>query len=174
MQNFRVIPNQLSQQILTKQVGSLVTAHVYYNPRFIKLAKNLHGEWNPKKKAWEFNSTLLEQVASIVEEVFGVSGLEPYPSCTLILTNYSERAAQEASLSFSRPLAVAYSRDSGATLPPDVYLLTGRIRSGGSGKNWYTIVENASFEIHHYPVACLNRQDVQRALQEEILTIKTH
>ena len=157
--------------IQVRRVASEAVVCCYYHPVFIEQAKALQGRWEPSTLSWHFTSKLMESLSELLWGLFHVDGLTPYPVCQLRVYEFSQQSFQEACMLFGRPVARAYGRDSGAYLQPDIYKFGGSVRSGGSSKNWRTIIDKATFEIHKYPTAALVREDVQTARAEGWLTI---
>ncbi|GAB4047665.1 hypothetical protein [Spirosoma litoris] len=155
-----------SDHIRIKRHQDNVFVWSYYHPVFLEDAKSLQGEWRSEYQCWQFNSSVVSYLPSLLDGLFHVNGLTKYPVCRLRINSYSTISSQDACILFNRPVARAFSRDSGALIQPDIYKLNGVFRSGGSKKNWRTILEEASFEIHHFPLAALNREDVLMAVKQ--------
>lgn len=156
--------------IRTVVTDKSVVVYSYYNDLFVRRARGLRGNW--VSGAWNFTPAVLEHVKAAVLECFGVDGTAPYEVCTLLVKGLDTGARTEGVELFGRPIAKAYGRDSGAKPGDDIFLLSGSFSSGGSVKNWSTNVNDATFEIHNFPIAALKRADVQKAIEEGWCEIK--
>lgn len=142
----------------------------YYNSDFVSKARGLQGKWDSGK--WVFPISIIEHVKKAMLDCYAVTGEYPYPVCVLACDNLNIEGYQSGAELFGRPIAKASGRDSGARLQDHVIKISGSITSGGSMKNWYTIVKNACIEIHKFPVAGLSRPDVKNAIEEGWCTVK--
>lgn len=149
-----------------------VEAHTPYSDVFVKGARNLKGKWDGKIQAWVFPKKLHTQVRNLMLQSFSVTGEEPYKTCIITIPHFTGSSEHCSDLNmFGRSIAFASGRDSGAKLADDVYLISGEIGSSGSVKWWRTTATEATFEIHDFPVAALAREDVQKALEDGIITV---
>lgn len=106
--------------------------HPRYNQIFYNKCKNLGGKWDYEAKAWAFLSVVQEEVEEI-EYLFDGEMIN------LKLTAKDFISETTDSITFmGYTLAKATSRNSGAELGEEVYLLEGSIGSGGSIANWKT------------------------------------
>lgn len=123
-----------------------------YNPVFVKRIKKAGGRWNPGNKTWEIDERSINTVRAIMREVYGQDDL-PQELVTVKVTigdkNLEEWRAPV--VLFGRTIASARGRDSGARPGEGVCFEKGGCDSGGSMKNWYTIVRAGS-EITIYDV----------------------
>lgn len=162
----------MKTQISLRKENNEIVVVVPFNEDFIKSAKNLQGKWNPTKKSWVFPGTVENYVKELLLKIYGVTGETTYPTCTLIIKNYSAEVMNNAVVLFGRTIAKASGRDTGARLGDDIIWLSGTYTSGGSRQYWKTIVENATFEIQNFPVARTEFEDVQQAIKEGWVEIK--
>lgn len=156
--------SEFAHVIQLKIIGSKAVVWGYYNPLFVEQAKSLKGEWNQTTQCWYFTDKLFAHLAELLLSQFHVDGKAPYPVCRLHVKQYSAQSYKEACMLFDRPIFRSYGRDSPILIQPDIYKLSGSFRTGGSHKNWRTIIEDACFEIHKFPTASLEREDVKAAL----------
>jgi hypothetical protein len=123
-----------------------------YNPSFVSKIKKAGGKWNPSNRTWEVDERSIDTVRSIMREVYGQDDL-PQELVTVKVTigdkNLEEWRAPV--VLFGRTIASARGRDSGARPGEGVCFEKGGCDSGGSMKNWYTIVRAGS-EITIYDV----------------------
>lgn len=115
-----------------------------YNAEFVKAVKNIGGaKWNGS--CWSVPEESLNAAREIMERIYGYSDITPDETVTLRITCNEELFARCASVSiFGKTLAHAWGRDSGAKVGEDVSLISGEIRSGGSVKNWRSVVTEGS------------------------------
>ncbi len=123
-----------------------------YNPNFVSKIKKAGGRWNPGNRTWEIDERSINTVRAIMREVYGQDDL-PQELVTVKVTigdkNLEEWRAPV--VLFGRTIASARGRDSGARPGEGVCFEKGGCDSGGSMKNWYTIVRAGS-EITIYDV----------------------
>lgn len=141
-----------------------------YNARFVSKARNFRGLW--KGGAWFFDDSIIEHVRELMIECFGTTGEEPYEECDLHVSEFSSSKERGPVSLFGRTMAYAFGRDSGAKLGDDIILLSGRCYSGGSFKNWRTIVDEATFIIRKFPVPSLDIPEVKEAINSGWCTVK--
>lgn len=133
-----------------------------YNKEFVERARNLRGVW--KNDAWWFDDSIVDYVRDALNEIFGTTGEVPYENCTLLITNFSDFTYQGPVTLFGRTIARAFGRDSGAKLGDDIVFISGNYDSGGSVKNWTTVVDDATFEIHNFPLPMTERTEIKSAI----------
>jgi len=150
-----------------------ISVQTTYNAEFVTKAKNLGGKWDSLSKSWIFSESVLDYVKEILIQIYGVTGETTYQTCTLVVKNYSAEVVTGAVVLFGRTIAKASGRDTGARLGDDIIWLSGNYTSGGSAKYWKTIVENGNFEIQNFPVARTEFEDVQKAIAEGWVEIKS-
>lgn len=124
-----------------------------YNPEFVNAANNLAGRWESDKKIWEFPKKVEGEVRAALIDAYGTDGSDAPQLVDLIVDVLDDWDAARAPLRLG-PIEIcrAFGRDSGAKLASDVVLVTGRIRSGGSMKNWRTCAnEGTQFKILDVP-----------------------
>lgn len=141
-----------------------------YNSCFVTKARGLKGTWD--KGQWLFNTSVAGHVKNAMLECYGVTGETPYEIVTLVVSGYDDYERQKGIELFGRPIAKAFGRDSGAKAQDGIFLIEGQFTSGGSVKNWQTVAKNATFEIHNYPKAALNRADVKEAIEKGWCRVK--
>lgn len=123
-----------------------------YNPVFVKRIKKAGGKWNASNRTWEVDERSIDTVRSIMREVYGQDDL-PQELVTVKVTigDKSLNEWRAPVVLFGRIIASARGRDSGARPGEGVCFEKGGCDSGGSMKNWYTIV-SAGSEITIYDV----------------------
>lgn len=152
------------------QINGVIIVKTPYNKNFVDKARNLRGSW--KKEAWVFDDSIEDYVKDALIECYGTTGEEVVEYCSLVITNYSGYERGRPLELFGRTIARAYGRDSGAKLGDNIIWISGKYRSSGSVKNWSTDVENATFEIQHFPLPRTKFEDVQDAISEGWCSVK--
>ena len=112
--------------------------------------KNLGGSrWDGEAKAWIVNASFEGHVRQKLSEIFGTDGQTAVEGIKIRVTFKEKVFADQGPVSFGgKVFARAKGRDGGAKTGEDVALLKGEIDSGGSMKNWGSIVRaGAVFEV---------------------------
>lgn len=123
---------------VTKKDSIITLKHDRYNTILVEKCKNLGGKWDADEKVWVFNAIVEDKVEEL-ELLFNsnVAQIE-------VTANEDLFGSQEAVYCCGYPIAKARGRDSGANLCDGVAMISGRINSGGSMKNWCTFVDKDS------------------------------
>ncbi|OQA07948.1 MAG: hypothetical protein BWY65_01679 [Firmicutes bacterium ADurb.Bin373] len=116
-----------------------------YNPEFVSKIKKAGGRWNASSKTWECDERSVEAVRAIMREVYGMDDM-PQELVTVRVTVGDRNISKHTGpvVLFGRTIASAYGRDSGAKIGEGVCFEAGGCTSGGSVKNWYTVIESGS------------------------------
>ena len=135
--------------------GSDISVGSPFHPAFVNRAKELGGKWDSTAKVWTFDARDEDDVRALCRAVYGTDGSPDTKLVDLRITFKSgARAGQRAVYVCGREIARAWGRDSGAKLGEGVKLVEGRITSGGSSKNWATVVDAGSvFIVRDVPEA---------------------
>ena len=117
-----------------------------YNPDFISKVKLMGGKWDAGRRVWKVDEGLIEDVRSVMREVYGRDDRgELSGTCTVIVSFSEDVDGYKSPVTvFGRVIASAYGRDSGAKVGEGCAFLEGRPESGGSMKNWCTTVPAGS------------------------------
>lgn len=129
-----------------------------YHPDFPTRAKKLGGKWEPASRRWCFDIRDVDRVAGMCRDIFGTDGESPetLETITVRLTCKGTSASASGIYFAGRSVCYATGRDSGAKLSEGVILLSGRVKSGGSMKNWTTeITAGTVLEIRDIPLAAV-------------------
>lgn len=122
-------------------------AFVYtpYNAEFVSKIKLLGGRWNPSEKCWTVAEFKVDDVRSTMRSIYGRDDQPVAETVDVILTFTAEVSEWHAPVTIlGRTIATAWGRDSGARMGDEVMFLEGKPESGGSVKNWHTIVPSGS------------------------------
>ena len=125
-------------QKVDKDAGVLTLKHEKYNGILAVSAKQIGGKLDAEEKVWVF-SKLVENEVEILDNLFNddIVNIE----IKSIGRRFGE---QEAVYIFGYKICYAWGRDSGAKLADNICMISGKISSGGSSKNWGTIIEDGS------------------------------
>jgi len=116
----------------------IVSLRADYNSQLVKECRKLGGSWDKEQNAWIFPGFVSDQVEEL-DEIYN-SALN-----TVEITAIEEIREYGKGIEFlGRPLCRAFSRDSGARIDSEVALISGCATSGGSQKNWATILNEDS------------------------------
>jgi len=159
---------EINLEIIEKEDQIKVTSP--YNQKFVNKARNLRGKW--KDGAWWFDDSIVDYVRDLMKGCFGTTGEEPYDNVDLVISNFTDSYSRGAVELFGRTIAKAWGRDSGAKLGDGIILISGRIKSGGSVKNWYTEVDGADFIIKDFPKPATELSEVKKAIDEGWCEVK--
>lgn len=132
-----------------------------YNAEFVSALKSsVSGcKWDKDARKWIVPASGEETLKNLLAKHFGyrpgASGV------TVIIQAKAELHEYGNSVSFHGiPIARATGRDSGARVCENVCLLEGKITSGGSVKNWQTVIRaGAKFRVDQVPEGLVGNDD---------------
>lgn len=133
-----------------------------YNPEFVKRIKKFSdARWNSGEKCWTIDESNLDAARVIMKEIYGYADNEINEKVTLkIHVKESVSKKHGDVILFGKILSHATGRDSGARSGSDVAYINGSAYSGGSAKNWESVVSEDSKILLH---------NVNKNLYEEYL-----
>lgn len=112
-----------------------------YNKDFVSRIKLLGARWNADARCWQINERAIEDVRNAMREIYGRDDLPITQTVDVELVfSRSFSALREPVTIMGRTIASAYGRDSGARIGDGVMFLSGNPESGGSVKNWNTVI----------------------------------
>lgn len=154
-------------------------ANVYtpYNPDFVKKIKGIGGaKWNGSEKCWSIPETAVDVAREIMVDVYGYSDVKENETISLKVTfNESVSECREDVVLFGKILAHAYGRDSGARVGDDVAYISGGATSGGSAKNWDSIVKEGSVAIlSNVNKSVYEKTEIEYDITVEVLEAKAN
>ncbi|WP_164964328.1 hypothetical protein [Rubrivivax sp. JA1026] len=130
-----------------------------YLPAFVAAAKRLGGRW--QAPAWVFDIRDDARVCEICLQHYGTDGSPAAgPVVTLRVVFEADYGEHNAPIRVAgREVAKALGRDTGATLGDGVVVLEGGFNSGGSMKNWKTVVSSkgATILLRDVPAVWVDR-----------------
>lgn len=143
-----------------------------YNKEFIAKIKTIGGaRWNSIEKCWTVPETEIDLVRSFMLDVYGETDqvIDTEYVTVKVTFNSEEEARCEGIVLFGKCIAKAFGRDTGAKVSDDVTLLTGSVTSGGSARNWKTIVkEGTVVKVRNVPKSALAIETQYDVTVEEI------
>lgn len=143
-----------------------------YNAEFVAKVKGIGGrKWNAAERCWEVPESEIDTVRGYMMDIFGETDLptEGEKVTVKVTFNSDESKRRESITLFGKTLARAWGRDSGAKVGEDVTLISGKVTSGGSVKNWYTEVEEGTvLKVRNVPRAALE-QDTDLDVTVEVM-----
>jgi hypothetical protein len=119
-----------------------------YHKNLPERARQIDGDWTGS--AWKFDIRDEERVRELYEDIYG-----EFENCgdlvTVKIPVTGEISEHTSAIYFcGRQVARAFGRDSGAKTGTGVVLVDCRATSGGSMKNWYTVIRPISDEKNGY------------------------
>jgi len=125
---------------------------IEYWPQAVYKIKQLgQAKWDSTLKGWRVSTDYKDEVKKILLDYYGTDGSFSEKRVNIeLLANQEIKMPQKPVLFAGKAVAQAFHRDSGARVAQNVALIEGSIISGGSSKNWETIVEKGSrFKLMH-------------------------
>lgn len=155
--------------------GHNATAQVFtpFNESFVAKMKALDGIWDKPLRCWWVGISKIPNVRAAMREVFGSDDTSSAKSVTLRLTFSEDYGVfrQDATL-YGKTLSHATSHNSGGTPGEDVQYLAGRAESGGSSKNWCSIVPSGSvIQLYNVPAHLLDTSTIPPMVAVEVCRI---
>lgn len=144
--------------------GNKALIYTPYNKKFVEKIHNIgSSKWHARNRAWGVDIDDVEEVQSILKEIFGTDGMSKVDTCTIKIKAKKTFYYDEKLTIYLGTIALvrAFSRDSGAKVASDnVNLLSGKITSGGS-RNYPNaqIEKDATFKVKQFPVGQLSDID---------------
>ena len=133
--------------IKLSQTADSVAVKSPYDSDFVAAARSIGGKWDREQGLWVFPSNLIDEVRQIMMANYHTTGESP--EVKLKVTVSAEISGYTAPAYIGPvPVAQAWGRDGGAKPLNGACFIKGKPRSGGSIKNWYTIIpEDSEFTI---------------------------
>lgn len=142
-----------------------------YNAEFVSRIKLLGGRWNSSEKCWTVAEFKVDDVRSAMRSIYGRDDQPVAETVDVILTFTAEVSVWHAPVTIlGRTIATAWGRDSGARMGDDVMFLEGKPESGGSVKNWHTIVPAGSVvKLPELPKTATEECDLPNGVTMQII-----
>lgn len=150
-------PAHVETRILTSvrvvKTTNGITVSSPFNRKFVKSANALDGKFDGG--LWIFDNRLESDVRQILNEVYGSDGQSEGEFVRFRIEWKDREFASTAPIEVAgRSIARAFGRDSGAKSGDGVIVRAGGFSSGGSMKNWGTIVKSETIvELLDFPRA---------------------
>lgn len=135
-----------------------------YNPVYVQRIKQLGARWDASSKRWRINEQSVDAARKIMREIYGGDDQWQDEKVTVIATfSETQSALLNAYYLFGKVIAQAFGRNTGAQVGPEAAFVEGAPRSGGSVKNWKTIIPEGSIvEIYNVPLQ-FAKQEIERS-----------
>lgn len=122
-----------------ENAGICTLRHPIYNRDLVSKCKDLGGKWDAEEKAWIFSDIIAEKVEEL-DELYNSELI----NVEIKVHDDDIYGCADSVFFLGYQLAKATGRDSGASLGKGFALIEGEITSGGSAKNWLTIVRGGT------------------------------
>ena len=136
--------------ITTANKGTQTAVYTPYNASFVSAIRKIGGaKWDAEGKAWMVPTASLPQVREIMRNIWGEDDrMDTVKRVSVRLTFAEECTEWHGPVEiFGKVLSSATGRDSGARVGEDVFYTAGGPASGGSVKNWRSVVEEGSVVV---------------------------
>jgi hypothetical protein len=136
-----------------------VTVKAPYNYLFVEGARRFSGIYSRMYDVWTFSRAHADAVRDLLLHIFGEDGETPPVRVTIKATFLSDASAEKGPVYLGTlPIAEARGRDSGAKPCSNAAIIAGTPRSGGSVKNWKTVIPaGCIFQIPDVPLPLAER-----------------
>ena len=121
-----------------QQDAGICTLTAPYNTLLVEQCRELGGKWDGQASTWVFSGLISDQIEEL--EALYSEDMTPVQITALEQCEGYQDPVTCAGVVIAR----ASGRDSGAELGHDIAKVSGSINSGGSVKNWKTIVKEGS------------------------------
>lgn len=124
-----------------------------YNSLWVNKARKLGGKWQAPN--WVFPIAVKNSILEELKNIYGYSSeTKSINRGNVKIKALRELRTERDAVDFlGFTIAKAFGRDSGARLGDNVSCLSGDFKSGGSVKNWYTIIsEGSEFLLINFPL----------------------
>lgn len=157
MREFRIVTDD----------GETTRVYAPYHPKFVEKMHSMGAKW--KNGAWESDILDADDFREAMMPIYYRTD-EPCETVAVKIVAKSRMKEYGGAIFFAdRMLCVASGRDSGAKLGDDVALVKGEIDSGGSLKNWTTVIkEGATFKLKEVPLAAVEHEiEAEKEIEEK-------
>jgi hypothetical protein len=124
-----------------------------YNSDLPSKAKNLGGKWDSSNRVWCFPIEAIDEVRELYTTIYGEFDI-PVETVTILCKATAPKEELHDGFTLAGiPIAYATGRDSGAKIDKRVIKLSGLFTSGGSVKNWRTVMtKDTEFKLIKVPL----------------------
>ena len=147
-----------------------------YNPDFVSRIKKMGGRWDSSNKVWTVDERDIDAVRAVMREIYGMDDMPADLVSVQVRVNSAMYGPRKPITMFGKTVASAFGRDSGARLGDGVVFIKGKADSGGSVKNWDTVIVADSEIILHdiSRTAVESGIDVPEGIEYEIIETSTN
>lgn len=136
----------MSQLVKIVENGENIKIYTPYSKDFVKEIKSRVGgaKWNSDDSCWIASLDSIEIVREIMRDVYGIDDLMENDDRKVTVKVTFESvydALCDSCRLLGKEICIAKGRDSGGKAGRDVIFLKGKPTSGGSMRNWYSIVD---------------------------------
>lgn len=136
----------ISFRILINENTNAIQVYTPYHPEFTKAMHSLGGTWDKASGCWWAGISQLEAVRAAMRVSFGADDVTGQIDLKLTFLEDKGQLTDDYRL-LGKTICHATSRNSGGTAGYDVTFLSGKPESGGSVKNWLSIIPKGSVVI---------------------------
>lgn len=119
-----------------------------YNANFVAQIKHIGGaKWDSANRCWTIPADMVDEAREIMVSVYGYCDEQDSAETVTVEINTTDSlwsAERESITMFGKTVAQAWGRDTGAKVGADVAIISGKVGSNGSAKNWVSTVEAGS------------------------------
>ena len=139
--------------VRVRNEGENIHIQAPYNAGFVSKIKTAGGKWNAAQKVWAVHEKAESRAKEILTEIYGECGDGSEKRVDIRVTVQEDMDALQGPVVIAgRSVAQAWGRDTGAKIGEKVSFIQGEPTSGGSVKNWRTIIRaGAVFEMYDVP-----------------------
>lgn len=142
--------------VSTKTINNRIYAFTPFNRDFIDEAKLIGGKFDSEHKAWHFDASYSKELSAVLINIFGTDGSATNTATVRITVKSEIKEYCGPVIICGREIAKASGRDSGARAGSGVVFIEKKPQSGGSVKNWATLLEVGTvFDVLDFPATAL-------------------
>lgn len=142
--------------VSTKTINNRIYAFTPFNRDFISEAKLIGGRYDADQKAWHFDASYSKELSDVLINLFGTDGSDTKTVTARITVTGELKEYNGPIIICGREIARATGRDSGARAGHGVVFIEKKPQSGGSVKNWATVINQGTiFDIQDFPESAL-------------------
>lgn len=149
-------------------------AHIFtpYNKLFVERVKLMGARWNASERCWMVDERDIDDVRTVMNDIYGRDDRAVSETVDVELTFDEDVCGRvEPVIIMGRTIAAASGRDSGARIGDGVMFLKGKPESGGSAKNWETIVpEGCVVKLARLPKTAVETQPLPDGVRMRVLS----
>lgn len=153
-------------------IGGRALIFTPYNKEFVDRVKLMGARWNPTVRCWTINEQDVDEVRKLMQDVYGRDDRPVSETVDVELTFTTEVSCRHEPVTIlGRTISSASGRDSGARIGNDVLFLKGSPQSGGSVKNWHSIVpEGSVVKLVRLPKSAVQEQSLPDGVTMRVLS----